>query len=155
MHRCTWMDWIRDYYVIVFKRFRFHASTRKRYCCVFKSFHSGDRFQKVAFSMSVFAGYVWTEGEPTKKTLHFQTNPYTSGRGQSPLFLRFKTHSSKSSSKSVIFVFLPPPSSPVLFRPVALSFICCSWYLFSPFAELVKAKGTYKHMDINVKMIFN
>ena len=34
---------------------RFHGlfdpSTRSRYCCVFKSFHSGERFQKFAFSL--------------------------------------------------------------------------------------------------------
>ena len=39
------------------------------------------RFQKVAFLVSVFAGYVWTEGESAKKTLRFQTNQYTCGRG--------------------------------------------------------------------------
>ena len=81
MYRCTWTDWIRDYYFTIFKRFRFHASTQKRLRCVFKSFHYIHRFQKVAFSVSVFVRYVWTEGESAKKTLHFQTNPYTCGRG--------------------------------------------------------------------------
>ncbi len=38
----------------------FSASTRIRIRCVFKSFHSGDRFQKFAVTVYVFAGYVWT-----------------------------------------------------------------------------------------------
>ena len=40
-------------YVIVFKSLRWIH-------CVFKSFHSGDRFQKFAVTVCVFAGYVWT-----------------------------------------------------------------------------------------------
>ena len=32
--------------VIVFKSLRLQVSTRIRFCCVFKSFHSGERFQK-------------------------------------------------------------------------------------------------------------
>ena len=41
------------FYVIVFKRLRLQASTHIRIRCVFKNFHSGDRFQKFADTGSV------------------------------------------------------------------------------------------------------
>ena len=36
-------------------------------------FHFGKRFQKFAFSVTVFIEYVWTGGKNGKKLLRFQT----------------------------------------------------------------------------------
>ena len=69
---------------IVFKRLRLRASTRIRTCCVFKSFHSGDRFQKFTVTVSIFMGYVWTLSVTATKCLQIQTNPDMCGRGPSP-----------------------------------------------------------------------
>ena len=49
-------------YIIVLKSLRLQASTRIRFRCVLKSFHSGDRFQTFAATVCVFVGYVWTQG---------------------------------------------------------------------------------------------
>ena len=59
----------------------YSASTRIRIRCVFKSFHSGERFQKFAVTVCVFAGYVWTISVTATKCLRIQTNPDTCGRG--------------------------------------------------------------------------
>ncbi len=67
----------------------YSASTRIRTRCVFKSFHSGDRFQKFAVTVCVFAGCVWTLSVTATKCLRIQTNPDTCGRG-----LNFKIYSS-------------------------------------------------------------
>ena len=66
-------------YVIVFKLLRLQ---RVRIRCVFKSFHSGDRFQKFAVTVyvCVFAGYVWTLSVTATKCLRIQTNSDTCGR---------------------------------------------------------------------------
>ena len=84
------------FYVIVFKFIRFRPSTRERFCCVFKKFHSGRRFQKLTVCVGVFSGYVWTERvksfcvfkfirkrvDGTRKTiLRFEIYPDTYGRG--------------------------------------------------------------------------
>ena len=55
------VDWVQYCYVIFFEKYRFHPSTRKHENGVLKKFHSGERFQKVAFSVTVFIEYVWTE----------------------------------------------------------------------------------------------
>ena len=88
MFRVTWLytlEWVD----INFHRFTssfsnrcgYSASTRIRIRCVFKSFHSGDRFQKFAVTVCVFAGYVWTLSVTATKCLRIQTNPDTCGRG--------------------------------------------------------------------------
>ena len=56
-------------YVIVLKTFRF------------KSFHSGERFQKFAVTVCLFAGCVWTKAGSVTKCLRIQTNPDTCGKG--------------------------------------------------------------------------
>ena len=48
---------------------------------MFKSFHSGERFQKFAVTVCVFAGYVWTKVGSATKCLRIQTNPDTCGQG--------------------------------------------------------------------------
>ena len=53
----------RGYDAIVFKQLRFHLSTCIRESSVFKSVHFGRRLQKVAFSLTVYAGYVWMKGK--------------------------------------------------------------------------------------------
>ena len=68
------------FYVIVFQNLRLQASTRNRIRCVFKSFHSGERFQKFAVTVCVFAGYVWTKAGFVTKCLRIQTNPDTCGQ---------------------------------------------------------------------------
>ena len=50
------------YDIIVFVNIPFRPFTRKRKAGVFKNLHSGDRFGKDMFSVTVFTGYVWTEG---------------------------------------------------------------------------------------------
>ena len=50
---------------------------------VFKSFHSGERFQKFAVTVCVFAGYVRTKAGSVTKCLQIQTNPDTCGQGLS------------------------------------------------------------------------
>ena len=62
--------------IVIRHRFRkvpFPPSTRKHENGVFKTFHSGERFQKVAFSATVFIGYVWTEAVSAAINLRFQT----------------------------------------------------------------------------------
>ena len=71
------------FYVIVSKSLRLQASTRIRIRCVFKSFHSGERFQTFAVTVCVFAGYVWTKAGSVTKYLRIQTNPNTCGQGLS------------------------------------------------------------------------
>ena len=56
-------------YVIVLKTFRF------------KSFNSGERFQKFAVTVCLFAGYVWTKAGSVTKCLRIQRNPDTCGKG--------------------------------------------------------------------------
>ena len=46
-----------------------HVKTKTAF---FKKFHSGERFQKVAFSVAVFIGYVWTEAVSVTKKWRFQ-----------------------------------------------------------------------------------
>ena len=58
--------------------FSVHTETRKRRFK--KKLHSGERFPKVAFSVTVLIGYVWTEGVSAKKKLRFQTKTDTCGR---------------------------------------------------------------------------
>ena len=88
MLRVTWLytlEWVD----INFHRFTssfsnrcgYSTSTRIRIRCVFKSFHSGDRFQKFAVTVCVFAEYVWTLSVTATKCLRIQTNPDTCGRG--------------------------------------------------------------------------
>ena len=62
------------FYVIVFQGLRLQASTRIWFRCVFKSFHSGERFQKFAVTVCVFAGHVWTKAGSVTKCLRIQTN---------------------------------------------------------------------------------
>ena len=71
--------------IIVFKRLRLRASTRIRTCCVFKSFHTRDRFQKFTVTVGVFTGYVWTLSVTATKCLRMQTNPDTCGQGLNPI----------------------------------------------------------------------
>ena len=66
-----------------FKSLRFQLfdpSTRHRYCCVFKSFHSGERFRKFAFSSKVCV-FVWTGHENATKCLRFQMKTHPCGPG--------------------------------------------------------------------------
>ena len=58
----------------------FDPSTRHRYCCVFKSFHSGERFRKFAFSSKVCV-FVWTGHENATKCLRFQMKTHPCGPG--------------------------------------------------------------------------
>ena len=69
------------FYVIVFRGLRLQASTRNRVRCVFKSFQSGERFQKFAVTVCVFTGYVQTKAGSVIKCLRIQTNPDTCGQG--------------------------------------------------------------------------
>ena len=46
-----------------FRKVSFASSARNRENGVFKNFHSEERFRKVAISVTVFSGYVWTEGQ--------------------------------------------------------------------------------------------
>ena len=62
-------------YVIVFQGLRLQASTHNWIRCLFKSFHSGERFQKFAVIVCVFDGYVWTKAGSVTKCLRTQTNP--------------------------------------------------------------------------------
>ena len=58
-------------------------STRHRYCCVFKSFHSGDRFRKFAFSSKTIHRF-HVDGTPkTQQCLRFQMKTHPCGRGLS------------------------------------------------------------------------
>ena len=70
------------FYVIVFQGLQLQASTHNRICCVFQSFQdSGERFQKLAVTVGVFAGYVWTKAESVTKFLRIQANPDRCGQG--------------------------------------------------------------------------
>ena len=68
------------FYVIVFQGLQLQASIRNRIRYVFKSFHSGERFQKFGVTVCVFAGYVWTKAGSVTKYLGIQTNPDTCGQ---------------------------------------------------------------------------
>ena len=63
-----------------FRKVPFSPSTRKHENGVFKDFHSEERLRKVVFSVTVFTGYVWTEGQFVKKKSRFQTKTDPSGR---------------------------------------------------------------------------
>ena len=67
--------------VIVFQGLRLQVSTHNRIRCVFKSFHSGERFQKFAVTVCAFAGHMWTKAGSVTKCLRIQTNPDTCGQG--------------------------------------------------------------------------
>ena len=69
------------FYVIVFQGLRLQASTRNRIRRVVKSFHSGERFQKFAVTVCVFAGYESTKAGSFTKCLRIQTNLNTCGQG--------------------------------------------------------------------------
>ena len=58
-----------------------HPSTIAQETGVFKNFHSVNRFWKVPFLVTVFAGYVWTGKQFVMTNLCFQTKPDTCGRG--------------------------------------------------------------------------
>ena len=51
-----------------------HHTNTTRYH--FQKFHSGERFQKVAFSVIVFIAYVWMIAESVAKKLRFRRNCY-------------------------------------------------------------------------------
>ena len=56
------------YDIIVFRiRNRFRPSTRKRKADVFKSLHSGERFRKGAFSVTVFTELVSVDGRLNRR----------------------------------------------------------------------------------------
>ena len=57
---------------IVFKKLRFHLFTHIRESGVFKNFHFGRHFQKVAFSVTENAGHMWVEGETNRKCCVFK-----------------------------------------------------------------------------------
>ena len=79
------------FYVIVFQGLWFQAFTRNQIRCVFKSFHSGERFQKFAVTVCVFARYVWMKTGSVTKCLRIQTNPDTCRQGLSLFELDFQT----------------------------------------------------------------
>ena len=60
------------FYVIVFRGLELQASIRNRIRYVFKSFHSGERFQKFGVTVCVFAGYVWTKAGSVTKCLGYK-----------------------------------------------------------------------------------
>ena len=49
------------YDIIVFENLRLRPPTRKQKAGVLENLHSGERFWKDAFSVTVFTGYVWTQ----------------------------------------------------------------------------------------------
>ena len=64
--------------MVILENLPFRLSSRKGEAGVFKNLHSGGRFLKDAFSVTVFIGYVWTVGQTREKT---KTD--TSGQGLS------------------------------------------------------------------------
>ena len=62
------------YDIIVFRiRNRFRPSTRKRKADVFKNLHTGERFWKGTFSVTVFTELVSVDGKLNRrKNIHFQ-----------------------------------------------------------------------------------
>ena len=80
MNRLGRLPWQRSY-VIVFQGLRLQASTSNRIRCFFKSLNSGERFQKFAVTVCVFAVYVWTKAASVQKFLRIQTNPDTRRQG--------------------------------------------------------------------------
>ena len=60
------------YDIIVFEIVRFRPSTRRRKAGVFKNLHSGQRFWKDAFSVTVFTEFEWTVGQTGEKILVFK-----------------------------------------------------------------------------------
>ena len=93
--------------VSVFKSLRFHSfrpSTRHRYCSVFKSFHSGDRFRKFAFpSKTIHRFHCFrVDGTPkTQQCLRFQLKTHPCGRGRQHLIsILIKSCSARGSLNS-------------------------------------------------------
>ena len=79
--RSTWVGSFRTFIcVIVFQSLWLQASTRNRI-----RFHSGERFQKFAATVCVFAGHVWTKAKSVTKCLRIRTNPDTCGQGPSEI----------------------------------------------------------------------
>ena len=73
------VGWIQHCDVIVFEKFCFqppHENMKKEFSKIFIP----ESALKVAFSFTVFTGYVWTEGQSAKKKLRFQTKTDTGGR---------------------------------------------------------------------------
>ena len=68
------------YATIVFEKFRFSPSTRTHENGVLKKLHYWERFLKVAFSVTLFIGYMWAEGVAAKKKLRFQTETCCNSR---------------------------------------------------------------------------
>ena len=66
-----------------------------------------ERFQKFAFSVTVFIGYVWTEDVSAKKKLRFQTKTDTCGRGLRNIYIftHFKMTSERSNRRAFFVTY--------------------------------------------------
>jgi len=67
----------------------------------FKNFQSGEHFRKVAFSVTVFTGYVWAEAQSAKKKSHWNENGYAwTGPGLLSKLPREVSHAEKRAPVS-------------------------------------------------------
>ena len=71
------------YDIIVLEKLRFRPSTRKREAGFFKNLHSGERFWKDAFSVTVFTEFIRVDGRTNRKKniRQFKQNRYKCGQG--------------------------------------------------------------------------
>ena len=89
-----------------FPHFHVVVFTRNRICYVFKSFHSGERFEKFAVTVCVFAGYVWSQAGSVTKCLRMQTNPDTCGQGLIVIVLKLWCGMWEITSHALAFNYL-------------------------------------------------
>lgn len=52
---------------IIFKKLYFHLSTKAQQNGILKNLHSGERFWKDAFSVTIFTGFVWMESQSMRR----------------------------------------------------------------------------------------
>lgn len=52
---------------IIFKKLCFHLSTKAQQNGILKNLHSGERFWKDAFSVTIFTGFVWMESQSMRR----------------------------------------------------------------------------------------
>lgn len=68
---------------IIFKKLCFHLSTKAQQNGILKNLHSGERFWKDAFSVTIFTGFVWMESQSMRrKNLFSKKSEYVGMRPQ-------------------------------------------------------------------------
>ena len=98
------------YDIIVFENLRFRPSKRKREASVFKNLHSGERFWKDAFWVTVFTRYVLMVGQTGEQNIRFRLRIGVDG--QKPIFFFFFFLCSRCHCHASIFILKETDTTP-------------------------------------------